>query len=111
MLRYLWGGRTPPTRNLDMTTEKSELQTPQAPPNDRVPAPLFRRKWQPIDASGHPQIDAEHRALVEAMAEIGGAIAENRDVSTLYALLKAVVHSCITHFANEEAILYQAKFP
>lgn len=75
------------------------------------PTSRFQRTWCPSDNSGHPQIDAEHRALVDSMAEIGAAIAAKRDATFVFELLAAAVRKCVAHFINEEAILGQIGFP
>jgi len=68
----------------------------------------FHRQWTTADASGHPQLDAEHRALIDSVDEIAHAIAERRDAPAVFALLEAVVHDCIAHFASEDAVFRQA---
>jgi hemerythrin len=74
-------------------------------------ASLFGRKWRDSDASGNPQIDREHRALLEAMAMVEAEIKAGAPAAAVYALLQDVVSVCSEHFAHEEAILDEVSYP
>ncbi|MFO1415291.1 MAG: hemerythrin domain-containing protein [Burkholderiales bacterium] len=75
------------------------------------PASLFGRKWRDSDASGNAQIDREHRGLLETMAAVEAKIRAGAEPSSVYRLLEGVVEACTEHFANEEAIIGDSRYP
>lgn len=72
---------------------------------------LFGRPWRASDASGHPEIDREHRELLDAMGEVEKAIHARTPVAAVYERLADVVRACTEHFANEEVILDKIDYP
>lgn len=73
-------------------------------------APL-RPNWQSSYASGHAQIDNEHQGLFEVLHSVADAIEEGKSAPTLFAQLNYLVHECVAHFANEEALIRANGYP
>jgi hemerythrin len=59
---------------------------------------------------GHPEIDAQHRTLVDTLNEIGDAI-ETGALDVCHKLFDSLIDTARRHFADEEALLRQVGFP
>ena len=60
--------------------------------------------------TGHPDIDADHKNLVEVINLVNDAI-ESKNIEQCNNLLDSFVEVARNHFANEEAILREVGFP
>lgn len=60
--------------------------------------------------TGHPDIDDDHRQLVEVINLVSDAI-ESNDLNQCRSLLNSFVEVARNHFAREEAILREVCFP
>ena len=68
-------------------------------------------EWQPALAMGQPQIDAEHRSLVEALNRLHAAVDEGRDREEVERVLIFLRDYTVTHFTAEEALMIQHQYP
>ncbi|MGE5515964.1 MAG: nitrate- and nitrite sensing domain-containing protein [Bacteroidota bacterium] len=65
-------------------------------------------RWSDDLAIGAPAVDAQHRALVELLAE-AGATFDGGDVRAAVRLLRRFLNDFGSHFASEQSILAQAE--
>jgi hemerythrin-like metal-binding protein len=64
--------------------------------------------WSEKYALGVQSIDDEHKELFDTVRELESAMARNAETG---ALLKKLVVATSSHFADEEAIMLERKFP
>ncbi|HKN22684.1 MAG TPA: bacteriohemerythrin [Terracidiphilus sp.] len=67
--------------------------------------------WGDKNALGFRGIDDEHKELFEAVRAIESAMARTAEPAAMGALLKKLVAAAGTHFASEEAMMREAKYP
>jgi hemerythrin-like metal-binding protein len=67
--------------------------------------------WCDKYAVGVENIDAEHKEMFDAVRELGSAMAQNADAAETGALLEKLVDATGKHFADEEAMMREAKYP
>src|SRR5271169_2734489 len=65
--------------------------------------------WSETFNIGHPQLDAQHRRLVDLINEIGAAIRAKKKAERVASLLKVFRLSAQEHFRQEDAILWELK--
>jgi hemerythrin-like metal-binding protein len=68
-------------------------------------------EWQPALEIGHPQIDAEHRSLVETLNRLHRAVDQGRDHEEIEQVLVFLRDYTVTHFAAEEALMIRHQYP
>ena len=67
--------------------------------------------WREIYQSGHPTLDAEHRALFDQANRLLSAAIDGQPRPACRALLDETIDLIAAHFASEEAILAGTDFP
>jgi hemerythrin len=67
-------------------------------------------KWTPALATGEEAIDAQHRELFRCLADLQQAATEGRTLYAVYTLTR-LKHYVRDHFAVEEALLRDCKYP
>jgi hemerythrin-like metal-binding protein len=67
--------------------------------------------WCDKYAVGVESIDAEHKEMFDAVRELGSAMARNANAAETGALLLKLVDATGKHFADEEAMMREAKYP
>jgi hemerythrin-like metal-binding protein len=67
--------------------------------------------WTPDLATGHPEIDAQHRALFDTARTIIEAQEQGAGGPDLERLLDVLDRYVVDHFATEEAVMRAAGYP
>ncbi|MCM0756235.1 bacteriohemerythrin [Desulfovibrio aminophilus] len=68
-------------------------------------------EWNPRLTLGHPEIDEQHRLLVETMNELHSRIQENRERQGLMDAVQGLAAYADYHFSDEERLMLQHGFP
>ena len=68
-------------------------------------------EWHPALEIGHPQIDAEHRSLVETLNRLHQAVDQRRGHDEIEQVLVFLRDYTVTHFTAEEALMIQHQYP
>ena len=69
-----------------------------------------RIRWNDSFALGDPQIDAEHRRLVNILNDLADAVENGRGDSVLGSILTRLRQYAAHHFSNEEAFMERVGF-
>jgi hemerythrin len=68
-------------------------------------------QWGPALELGHPQIDADHRSLVETLNRLRAALHQDPGQEEIQAVLVFLRDYAVSHFATEEGLMLQHGFP
>jgi hemerythrin len=64
-----------------------------------------------VDLSvGHPELDAQHHAMVHLVSDVHRAIGAG-DVEATRSSLEALWHGTVSHFASEDALMEEYSYP
>jgi hemerythrin len=67
-------------------------------------------KWSAADAVFLPEIDAEHRAIFQAAAELQHAAEGSASKEKLLQILRGVLAQAEDHFTHEERLMQSARY-
>ncbi len=67
--------------------------------------------WDKKYETGHPQIDADHQALVNALNKLESALSDGRGSTAVKDLLAALERYATVHFAREEKCMHELRCP
>ena len=67
--------------------------------------------WSNKYAVGIAAIDDEHKELFDAVQAFESAMTRNTEAAEIRALLRNLTAATVTHFAHEEAMMREAKYP
>jgi len=67
--------------------------------------------WCDKYAVGVQEIDGEHKELFDAVGAFELAMTRNTEAAEIRALLRNLTASTVAHFAHEEAMMREAKYP
>ena len=67
--------------------------------------------WKPDDNVGHPEIDGQHRRLVEILNSLHEAMLARKTDKQLSQILDNLVQYTQQHFAAEERLMAQTAYP
>jgi diguanylate cyclase (GGDEF)-like protein/hemerythrin-like metal-binding protein len=81
-----------------------------APETEHVEGALVRLVWKQRFCSGHPLIDAQHRALFEDANALLDAVLADRPADEVEALIERLIEDVSRHFRDEELVLGQVGF-
>ena len=59
---------------------------------------------------GHPELDAQHHAVLHLLGDVHRAIGAG-DLEGTRSALQALWHGCVSHFANEDALMDEYAYP
>jgi hemerythrin len=68
-------------------------------------------EWVPAFEVGQPQIDEDHRTLVERLNQLHRALDQGQDPAEIARVLNFLRDYTVTHFSAEEALMIQHKYP
>jgi hemerythrin len=68
-------------------------------------------EWQQRLEVGHPQIDADHRTLVDALNQLHAAVDQGKDKEEVVRTLNFLRDYTVTHFSAEEALMLKHGYP
>lgn len=68
-------------------------------------------EWSESLSMGNEKIDADHQEFISLVNELNRAIAGRHSKEDIEAILKRILTHSITHFANEEKLFAQMKYP
>lgn len=68
-------------------------------------------EWTPSLEIGHARIDGEHRSLVETLNRLHAALDQGKGPGEIEPVLAFLRDYTVTHFAAEEALMIQHRFP
>jgi hemerythrin-like metal-binding protein len=67
--------------------------------------------WGPHLELGNAGIDADHRSLVETLNRLRAAVRQDQGREEIQTVLAFLRDYAVSHFATEEALMLQHKFP
>jgi hemerythrin len=67
--------------------------------------------WKEFYSVGHPNIDLQHREILDIINDLYGAMAFNKENMVLGDLLERLVAYTMNHFTLEEKIMEEHGFP
>jgi len=67
--------------------------------------------WSEMFEIGVPDIDAQHRQLLDIINHFHGALKSGESPNHVFATLNALIRYTQAHFAGEEAIMEQSSYP
>ncbi len=67
--------------------------------------------WSSVYETGHPDIDEQHKRIIEEMNQLHEAINERRDVEAIFAILEFMTSYVEDHFSFEEKCVEEFKCP
>lgn len=79
-------------------------------PTDSIPVKLVQLIWRSAYESGHPLIDAQHRALFSDANKLLGAVLGGRQKAEVAKLVDGLIEDIAQHFHDEEAIFAQSGY-
>ncbi len=68
-------------------------------------------KWSEVYSTGHPQIDQEHKILIDRLNELEQALIDGQGKSVIEPMLKFLEDYAAIHFRNEEACFEKYRCP
>lgn len=68
-------------------------------------------EWSPAFEVGQPQIDGDHRTLVEMLNQLHAALDHGEDPAEIARVLNFLRDYTVTHFSSEEALMIRHKYP
>ena len=85
------------------------MAQPAAAKSPVAPGPVV--DWREIPVLGIPQIDGDHRALVGFIERLGNPCRDEQGGKELFTTLRWLVRYAERHFAREEELMEQMRYP
>ena len=67
--------------------------------------------WWDILHTGHAQLEAEHKQLVDLFNELADGVKDHKDRACCEAMLDDVIRTAKSHFEREEALMLEQGYP
>jgi diguanylate cyclase (GGDEF)-like protein/hemerythrin-like metal-binding protein len=89
---------------------ETDRSTAAGPESEHIEGNLVRLVWKQRFCSGHPLIDAQHRALFEDANALLDAVLTDRPADEVETLIERLIDDVARHFRDEELVLAQVGF-
>ncbi len=73
--------------------------------------PIWKIEWNDAMSVGIPEIDEDEKRFLLMVEEFNRAIVDRKDISEIRMRLQNIVEDREEHFANEENLLHEMRYP